>query len=59
MKVDFQKRGISLISLGKRVESYLFFPKRAEANFVLKSAIIMPIIIYTKDSLTLGTVMAF
>ena len=27
--------GISLISLGKGVECYLFCPKRAEANFVM------------------------
>ena len=34
-KVDFQKMGIFLISLGNGVECYLFCPKRAEANFVL------------------------
>ena len=34
-KVEFQKRGISLISLGKGVECYLFCAKMAEANFVL------------------------
>ena len=33
-KVDFQKMGISLISLGKEIECYLFYPKRTEANFV-------------------------
>ena len=33
-KIEFQKRGISLINLGKRVECYLVCPKRAEANFV-------------------------
>ena len=33
-KVDFQIRDISLISLEKEVECYLFCPKRAEANFV-------------------------
>ena len=35
-KVKFQKRGIFLISLGKRIECYLVCLKRAEANFVPK-----------------------
>ena len=33
-KVEFQKKRISLISLGNGVECYLVCPKRAEANFV-------------------------
>ena len=31
--------GISLISLGKGVERYLFCSKREEANFVLESSV--------------------
>ena len=34
-KIEFQKRGISLISLGKRTKYWIIIFKRAKANFFL------------------------
>ena len=39
--IELQKRGISLISLGKRAECCLFCPKRAFANFFLPYTYLM------------------